>query len=30
MDSTYVRLICGVLAALFGMVIFTRRRRKAD
>ena len=30
MDSTTVRLICGVLAVLFGMVIFMRRRRKAD
>jgi len=31
MDSTTVRLIAGVLAALFGVVIFLRRRgRQAD
>ena len=28
MDSTTVRLIAGVLAALFAIVIFLRRRRK--
>jgi hypothetical protein len=26
MDSTTVRLICGVLAVLFGVMIFRRRR----
>lgn len=31
MDSTTVRLICGLIAALFGVVIFMRRRnRNAD
>jgi hypothetical protein len=30
MDSTTVRLICALLAAAFGAVIFMRRRRKAD
>ena len=31
MDSTTIRLICGLLAVLFGVVIFMRRRsRKAD
>ena len=31
MDSTTVRLIAGVIAALFGAVIFLRRRnRNAD
>ena len=26
MDSTAIRIICGVLAVLFGVVIFMRRR----
>lgn len=26
MDSTTLRLICGILAVLFGAVIFMRRR----
>jgi hypothetical protein len=30
MDSTTIRLLCAVLAVLFGAVIFMRRRRKAD
>ena len=31
MDSTTLRLICGIVAVLFGVVIFMRRRsRKAD
>ena len=31
MDSTTLRLICGVIAVLFGVVIFMRRRsRNAD
>jgi hypothetical protein len=31
MDSTTLRLICGVIAVLFGVVIFMRRRgRQAD
>ena len=31
MDSTTVRLIAGILAVLFGVVIFMRRRsRKTD
>jgi hypothetical protein len=31
MDTTTLRLICGVLAVLFGAVMFLRRRsRKAD
>ena len=31
MDTTTLRLICGALAVLFGIVMFMRRRgRKAD
>jgi hypothetical protein len=30
MDSSTLRLICGALAVLFGVVIFMRRRRNAD
>ena len=31
MDTTTLRLVCGVLAVLFGVVMFMRRRsRKAD
>jgi|NGEPerStandDraft_6_1074524.scaffolds.fasta_scaffold34180_3 hypothetical protein len=31
MDTTTLRLICGALAVLFGVVMFLRRRgRKAD
>ncbi len=31
MDSSIMRLICGALAVLFGVVIFMRRRsRNAD
>jgi len=31
MDSTTLRLVCAMLAVLFGVVIFMRRRsRKAD
>jgi hypothetical protein len=31
MDPTTLRLICGVLAVLFGVAMFLRRRsRKAD
>jgi len=31
MDSTTLRLVCALLAVLFGAVIFMRRRgRKAD
>ncbi len=31
METTTLRLICGVLAVLFGVVIFMRRRsRKTD
>jgi len=31
MDSTTVRLICGLIAVFFGVVIFMRRRnRNAD
>ena len=30
MDSTTIRLIAGVLAALFAVVIFMRRRSSSD
>jgi hypothetical protein len=30
MDSTMVRVVCGVLAILFGAVIYMRRRRNAE
>jgi LPXTG-motif cell wall-anchored protein len=30
MDSITMRLIAGVLAVLFGVLIFMRRRRNAD
>ena len=30
MDSTTIRLIAGLIAVLFGAVIFMRRRRNAD
>jgi hypothetical protein len=30
MDATTIRLVCAVLAVVFGAVIFMRRRRKAD
>jgi hypothetical protein len=30
MDSTLVRLICGVLAILLGAAIYMRRRRNAE
>jgi len=30
MDPTTIRLVCAVLAVVFGAVIFMRRRRKAD
>jgi hypothetical protein len=30
MDSTTIRLVCALLAVVFGAVIFMRRRRKAD
>jgi hypothetical protein len=30
MDSTMVRVVCGVLAILFGAVIYLRRRRSAE
>jgi hypothetical protein len=30
MDLTTMRLIAGVIAVLFGVVIFMRRRRNAD
>jgi len=30
MDSTTVRLICAVIAVVFGAVLLVRRRRKAE
>jgi len=30
MDPTTIRLVCAVLAVVFGAVIFMRRRRKED
>jgi hypothetical protein len=30
MDATTIRLVCAVLAVVFGAVIFMRRRRKED
>ena len=30
MDPTIIRLVCAVLAVVFGAVIFMRRRRKED
>lgn len=30
MDSTLIRVICGVLALLLGAGIYMRRRRNAD
>ncbi len=30
MDSNAIRIICGVLAVLFGAVIFMRRRSKTE
>ena len=30
MDSTTIRLVCAVLAVVFGAVIFMRRRSKAE
>ena len=30
MDPTIIRLVCAVLAVVFGAVIYMRRRRKED
>ncbi len=30
MDQSTLRLVCAVVAVLFGVVIFMRRRRKAE
>jgi hypothetical protein len=30
MDSTLVRIVCGVFALVFGAVIYMRRRRSAE
>jgi hypothetical protein len=30
MDSTTIRLVCGILAVAFGGVIFMRRRKRAE
>lgn len=30
MDQSTLRLVCAVVAVLFGIVIFMRRRRKAE
>jgi hypothetical protein len=30
MDTTWIRVVCGVLALLFGALIYMRRRRNAE
>jgi hypothetical protein len=30
MDSTLIRIVCGLVAVLFGAVIYMRRRRSAE